>query len=66
MDKTKVIRLFDTIDRAIRELAKETNARHISIYQIGDTVSINDYTDTSKPNFRYHKSIYLEDITINE
>lgn len=66
MDKAKVTKLLKSIDKAVRALAKETEAEHISIYALGGTVRIDDYTDIDKPKFDYYNGKYGEDIKINE
>lgn len=66
MDKAKVTKLLKSIDKAVRALAKETEATHISIYAMDNTVSITDYTDIEKPKFDYFNGKYGEDIKINE
>ena len=66
-DKEKVTKLLKSIDKALRALAKETEAEHISCYMLNDNVSINDYTNTKKPKFNYyHNKKHGEDIEIYE
>ena len=66
MNKTKVETLIKRIDKAFRELAKETGAKHISAYLIDDATSVEDYTNLSNPKFQFYKNDIVEDLNIYE
>jgi hypothetical protein len=56
MDNEKVEKLLKRIDKALVDLAKATGAHHISIYKIGDHISIYDATDLKDQKFNYYRS----------
>lgn len=56
MNKTKVRTLILSLDKTLRELAKETDTAHISAFIIDNKVSIDDYADIDNPKFNYYNN----------